>query len=239
MPDAVFAAAQWGRGIAAPCLSSGCMQRGSGDTSTRETAERVPRPVIYYIRHGLTDWNVQQRLQGRHDVQLNAEGCAQAVCCAEILQDLLRRDGRAPESFDYVSSPLMRARKTMEIVRATLGLEPAGYTVEAELAEIAFGEWEGLTYSEVMARDKHIVAERESDKWGFTPPGGESYAQVTVRIRHWYETVDRDTVVAAHGGTARALIALLGLAPPQDATHYSIDQGVVYVFAGNRLARYT
>ena len=150
----------------------------------------MPRPVIYYVRHGLTDWNVQQRLQGRHDVPLNTEGCAQAVYCAEILQDLFRRDDRAPESFDYVSSPLVRARKTMEIVRATLGLEPAGYRVEAQLAEIAFGQWEGLTYSEVMARDKHIVAERESDKWGFTPPGGESYAQVTVRIRHWYETVD-------------------------------------------------
>ena len=238
MPDAVFAAAQWRQGVAAPCLSSGCMQRMC-DPPTWEANERVPAPVIYYIRHGLTDWNLQQRLQGRHDVQLNAAGCTQAVCCAEILQDLFRRDERPPESFDYVSSPLVRARKTMEIMRATLGLEPAGYTVEAQLAEIAFGEWEGLTYSEVMARDKHIVAERESDRWGFMPPGGESYAQVTVRIRQWYATVDKDTVVAAHGGTARALIAHLGLAPPQDATHYSIDQSVVYVFAGNRLARYT
>jgi probable phosphoglycerate mutase len=70
------------------------------------------------------------------------------------------------------------------------------------------------------------------------PPGGESYAQVAVRIRRWYESLDRDTVVAAHGGTARALIAHLGLAPPQDATHYSIDQGVVYVFSANGLARY-
>jgi broad specificity phosphatase PhoE len=198
----------------------------------------VSRPVIYYIRHGLTDWNIEQRLQGRHDVPLNAAGCAQAACCAAILQDLFHRDERAPESFDYVSSPLVRARKTMEIVRATLGLEPTGYAVEGELAEIAFGEWEGLTYSEVMARDKLVIAERESDKWGFMPPGGESYAQVAVRIRRWYESLDRDTVVAAHGGTARALIAHLGLAPPQDATHYSIDQGVVYVFAANGLARY-
>src|SRR5713101_6883036 len=140
MPDAVFAAEQWRQGVAAPCLSSGCMQRVSGDTSTWEANDLVPRPVIYYIRHGLTDWNVQQRLQGRHDVQLNTEGCAQAVYCAEILQDLFRRDDRTLESFKYVSSPLVRARKTMEIVRATLGLEPAGYTVEARLAEIAFGK---------------------------------------------------------------------------------------------------
>jgi broad specificity phosphatase PhoE len=171
-------------------------------------------------------------------VPLNAAGCAQAACCAAILQDLFRRDGRAPESFDYVSSPLVRARTTMEIVRTALGLEPAGYAIAGQLAEIAFGEWEGLTYAQVVARDKQVIAARESDKWSFAPPGGESYAQVAVRIRHWYETVARDTVVAAHGGTARALIAHLGLAPPQDAAHYSIDQGVVYLFAANGLTRH-
>jgi broad specificity phosphatase PhoE len=198
----------------------------------------VPAPVIYYVRHGLTDWNLQQRLQGRHDVPLNADGCKQAVRCGGILQDLFDRDGRAADSFAYVSSPLVRARKTMEIMRATLGLESAGYAVDGRLAEIAFGEWEGLTYADVVARDGDVVARRESHKWDFLPPGGESYAQVTLRIRKWYERVDRDTVVAAHGGTARALIAHLGLVPPEDATHYSIDQGVVYVFAGHVLGRY-
>ena len=69
----------------------------------------MPSPVIYYVRHGLTDWNVQQRLQGRRDVPLNAKGRAQAALCGEILRDLLARDGRAPDSLGYVSSPLMRA----------------------------------------------------------------------------------------------------------------------------------
>src|SRR4029079_18763748 len=101
----------------------------------RDADEFVPRlPVIYYVRHGLTDWNVQQRLQGRHDVPLNALGCAQAVRCGEILQDLLVRDGHKPEDFDYVSSPLERARKTMDILRTTLGLEPAGYRIDDKLA---------------------------------------------------------------------------------------------------------
>ncbi len=90
----------------------------------------------------------------------------------------------------------------------------------------------------MLARDRDVVARRESDKWGFLPPGGESYAQVAVRMRAWHATVATDTLVAAHGGTARALIADLAIAAPEDATHYSIDQGVVYVFAGNQLARY-
>jgi broad specificity phosphatase PhoE len=198
----------------------------------------MPSPVIYYVRHGLTDWNVQQRLQGRHDVPLNPQGHVQAIRCGDILRDLLMRAGRAPDELDYVSSPLIRARKTMEIMRATLGLEPGRYGIDARLAEIAFGEWEGLTYADVLARDQDVVARRESNKWSFLPPGGESYAEVTVRMRQWFETVAGDTVVAAHGGTARALIAHLGYAPPEEATHYSIDQGVVYIFGADGIARH-
>jgi broad specificity phosphatase PhoE len=95
----------------------------------------VKPPVIYYVRHGLTDWNVEQRLQGRRDVPLNRDGRAQALRCGEILRELLVRDGRAPEDLDYVSSPLIRARETMELMRAALGLEPGRYRVDARLAE--------------------------------------------------------------------------------------------------------
>lgn len=198
----------------------------------------MPRPVLYYVRHGLTDWNVQQRLQGRRDVPLNEDGLAQAVRCGEILHALFVLERRLPEEFAYVSSPLGRARQTMELMRMTLGLEAAGYSVDERLAEIAFGEWEGLTYEEVLAQDNDIVAERESNKWGFLPPGGESYAQLMLRVQSWHETVDKDIVVAAHGGTARALIAHLAIAAPEDAPHYSIEQGVVYVFARGRLTRH-
>ncbi len=186
MPDAVFAATQWRRGIAAPCLSSGCMQRVSGDTSTWEANDLVPAPVIYYVRHGLTDWNVQQRLQGRHDVPLNTDGSAQAVRCGEILRGLFAGDGRSPEYFDYVSSPLIRARQTMEIIRTTLSLKPTDYCVDARLAEIAFGDWEGLTYDDVLARDKDILAKRESDNWHFLPPGDPPNTQLVRNRRQGY-----------------------------------------------------
>jgi broad specificity phosphatase PhoE len=194
-------------------------------------------PVIYYVRHGLTDWNIQQRLQGRLDPPLNVEGCAQAVRCGEILRDLLVRCGRRPADLDYVSSPLIRARKTMELMRATLGLEPAEYAVDPRLAELAFGEWEGLTYSDILARDGDFMARREADKWGFLPPGGESYAQLAVRMGEWYRALARDVVVAAHGGTGRALLAHLAIASPQEATQYLIEHGVVYQFADGKLTR--
>ena len=193
---------------------------------------------LYYVRHGLTDWNIAGRLQGHRDTPLNQTGRAQAVHCGHVLGDLLARDGHPVSEYDYVASPLSRARETMEIMRATLGLAPAGYGLDSRLTEISFGEWEGLTYAEVMLRDPDVVATREADKWEFLPPGGENYRQVALRVQAWYATLERDTVVCAHGGTGRALVALLGIAPPDVAVHREIDQGVVYALAPGSITRY-
>ena len=195
-------------------------------------------PALYYVRHGLTDWNIEGRLQGGHDIPLNDRGRAQAAQCAGILLDLFARDGRIASDFHYVSSPLVRASETMDIVRKSLGLPPGGYARKPRLREIAFGEWEGLTYLDVLQRDKTVVDRRESDKWLFRSPGGETYEEVARRVGEWYATLDRDTVVTAHGGTARALVGHLGIAPPEEAAHQSVEQGVVYLFADKQLTRY-
>jgi probable phosphoglycerate mutase len=202
-------------------------------------ATAKPRPTLYYIRHGETDWNVAGRLQGRHDVPLNARGRAQAAHCGEILRDLFIREPRDPESLDYVSSPLARACQTMELARTALGLGAQGYRREERLSEIAFGEWEGFTIAQLHTRDPQRIAQREHDKWHFLPPGGESYEMVSARMRAWYESVAADTVVTAHGGTARGLIDYLGIAKPAAAPLLDIAQGVVYVFEGERLTRFT
>jgi broad specificity phosphatase PhoE len=196
-------------------------------------------PVLYYIRHGETDWNAEQRLQGHRDTPLNKRGRSQASHCGGILRELLARDGRAAADCGYVSSPLARARQTMELVRAALDLERDPYGLDDRLIEISFGEWEGLTLPEIAARNPDALAARERDKWGFTPPGGESYHDVTQRVGAWYATVTRDTVVTAHGGVARALVAHFNILPHEEAVHADIVHGVVYVFAGGTMARYS
>jgi broad specificity phosphatase PhoE len=198
----------------------------------------MTRPTLYYVRHGLTDWNIEGRLQGRRDTPLNERGRKQAGQCAVILRDLFERDARAASDLGYVSSPLLRATETMDIVRTALGLPPGRYARDERLAEIAFGDWEGLTYLEVMARDKDVVDRREASKWLFRPPGGETYEEVARRVGAWYGTLDRDTVVAAHGGTARALLGFLGIEPQEDSAHQPIEQGVVYVITETRMTRY-
>jgi broad specificity phosphatase PhoE len=61
---------------------------------------------------------------------------------------------------------------------------------------------------------------------------------VSARMRGWYESLQGDTVVTSHGGTARGLIAHLGIAKPAAAPLLDIAQGVVYVFEREKLTRY-
>jgi probable phosphoglycerate mutase len=126
----------------------------------------------------------------------------------------------------------------MEILRGALGLAPLDYEVDQRLIEIAYGDWEGLTLPEIEARNAGVLTQRERDKWDFAPPQGESYQQVAVRIGEWYRGIKSDTVVAAHGGGVRALMAILKILPEEQATHAQIEQGVVYAFADGRLSRY-
>jgi probable phosphoglycerate mutase len=194
--------------------------------------------VLYYVRHGETDFNIQGRLQGRRDTVLNAHGRRQAAECGILMSDLFSRDHRQPQDFKYVSSPLMRARETMEILRATLGLEAHDYEIDPRLLEIAYGDWEGLTLPEIEAHSAGVLTRREDDKWDFAPPGGESYRELADRIGNWYSSLTADTVVAAHGGGVRALMAILNIVPEEQATRAQIEQGVVYVFADSKMSRY-
>jgi broad specificity phosphatase PhoE len=194
--------------------------------------------TIYYVRHGETDWNVAGRLQGLHDIPLNARGRSQATHCGHVLRDLFVEEHRNPASLDFVSSPLGRARETMELLRAAMDLAPEDYVVEPQLAEISFGDWEGFTIKQLHVRDPQRIAQREHDKWHFVPPNGESYKMVAERMRGWYETLAGDVVAVAHGGTARGLMASLGIARPAAAPLVDITQGIVYVFRDGKLSRY-
>jgi len=152
---------------------------------------------------------------------------------------LFERDRHQAADYAYASSTLLRARETMQLLRSQLGLDPGAFAIDDRLAEISYGQWEGFTLAEIQARDPGVLQRRERDKWDFMPPGGESYREVAERVAAWYATVTRDSVIAAHGGVARALMANFHILPEEEATHADILQGVVYVFDGGTLARFS
>jgi probable phosphoglycerate mutase len=196
-------------------------------------------PVIYYIRHGETSWNAEGKLQGALDIPLNDLGRRQAVHAGNVLADLFVRDGRDKSSLPFVSSPLIRARSTMELVRGELKLPPGEYSLDDRLREIGYGVWEGSTLAQMQAADPELFAKRQTAKWTLAPEGGETYADVQARMTDWYGSLQGDIVAVAHGGTARALMVALGLETPASAADLFIEQGAVYVFRDGGLQKYS
>ena len=101
------------------------------------------------------------------------------------------------EHFDFVSSPISRARETMEIVRQTLGLPKKEYSVDDRLKELDYGEFSRHTWDELRELRPHDVTSRYDNSWTYVIPKGECYAMLSKRVLSWFHELERDTVVAA------------------------------------------
>ncbi|MDB6145869.1 MAG: phosphoglycerate mutase [Pseudomonas sp.] len=179
--------------------------------------------TLYLIRHGETDWNAQKRLQGRKDIPLNALGRRQAAEAGLCLRWLL---GKASQ-LDFVASPLLRTRETMSILRQCMGLPAEDYRHDERLMEIDFGDWEGLTWPQIQEQQPLLHTAREADPFGFIVPNGENYPMVFERVASALDSLQRDSVVVAHAGILRAVLALLGGVDTQRIPHIEIPQGKV------------
>ncbi len=188
-------------------------------------------PTIYFIRHGETDWNLEGRLQGQKDIPLNDLGRVQAEEAGRRLRNLVPLF----EDLDYVASPMLRTRETMERLREAIGLYPDHYRLDDRLVELTFGSWEGMTWKEVRKSEPQLAALRERDKWNYAPPGGgESYAMLADRVRPILDDLTRETVLVAHGGVARAFLAVACGVSTRHAASIDIWQGRVLVIEGRR-----
>jgi probable phosphoglycerate mutase len=126
--------------------------------------------TLVLTRHGVTARSVpEQHLGQKMDVPLSSDGLRQAHALARRLHDV---------GFDrIVTSPLVRARETAEIV--AIGRPVIG---DARLAEMDYGEWEGHTYPEVRALHPGFRGKWESDPATLRCPGGESGNDVARRV---------------------------------------------------------
>lgn len=157
------------------------------------------------VRHGETDWNKSGKLQGQTNTMLSAGGRVQVAALRERLRGV---------KLDAVyTSDLARCIETATLVIQGRTLSPEPTTL---LRELAYGEWEGLTWAEVQERDPESY-----DQWlrldpNFEPPGGETIAALMERAEGFAARVrdtgaEGTTLIVAHGGSIRALVLhLLG-----------------------------
>ncbi|QYU67724.1 histidine phosphatase family protein [Leptolyngbya sp. 15MV] len=155
------------------------------------------RPIpFWFLRHGETDWNAKGLSQGATDIPLNRIGVLQAERAARTLKGI----GIA----SIVASPLVRARRTAEIVADALTLPVA---LDPDLAEVNFGEQEGQPMGDWY------------DDWiagAYTPQGAETFQALLIRaVRGVNAATQRPApvLVVAHGALFRALRLALGHEP--------------------------
>jgi len=135
--------------------------------------------TLVLTRHGLTPRSIpEQHLGQRLDVELSAAGRVQAEALAARL---------APVRFErIVSSPLVRARQTAEIVAARLE-HPAPVATDVRLLEMDYGDWEGRTYEDIEVADRTRRRAWEADPASLRCPGGESGGDVAARARSFLD----------------------------------------------------
>ncbi len=151
---------------------------------------------LLLLRHGETEWNRTQRIQGMADVALNELGHRQAERLAEAVSAELG------EPFELVSSDLARARDTAQYLAAATG---APLRLDAGIRERHFGVWQGISYAEWRERDAEGVRRYEAGDWDYGPEGGETGLQFFERAVAAVTALARQAkhgtlVLVTHGG---------------------------------------
>jgi len=153
---------------------------------------------LLLIRHGQTDWNLEPaRCQGWAEVELNEAGRAQARDQGRALQ------GRGLQLI--VTSHLLRARETAELIRAELGGD-LPLVVDPRLAETHRGEWETRLFSDIVREEPELWRAYRERPEDFRFPTGESLAEQQRRVLACLRDCALDgraALLVTHGGSIR------------------------------------
>ncbi|MBF9041903.1 histidine phosphatase family protein [Rhodobacterales bacterium HKCCE4037] len=181
---------------------------------------RPDLPPLYILRHGETEWNLADRMQGWHDSPLTATGRAQAAAQGRLLRD------RLPDGCTIHCSPSGRAVETLKIALGALAGEA---TFDDRLREVNVGEWVGRTPTDIAAEHDFVDPETDRHMWKFYAPGGETLAEMTERCRAVLMELAGPCVLVTHGVTSRLLRCLALGMPPAALGSVPGGQGVVHL----------
>lgn len=150
--------------------------------------------MLYLIRHGQTDWNLMNKIQGQYDVPLNDTGRGQAINVTDKLSRL---------NLEYIiSSDLSRASETAQIIGNKLNIR---VDYDARLREYDFGILTGMTRN---------MLDPNSEQAFFANPtyfNAESFDAAFARVKGFLESVDfnKNILVVTHGGVINFVLCYL------------------------------
>lgn len=205
----------------------------------------MSKSYLVLMRHGQSQWNLENRFTGFHNIELSPQGIEEAKLSGRNL-------AKAGINFDVVyTSTLQRAYTTAEIAlkEAGQGALVAGMIKSDDMRERDYGDLTGLNKDETKQKygEEQVHIWRRS--YDVQPPGGESLKDVVEnRVRPYFENVikpqmvlGKNILVAAHGNSLRALLIIIGENTPENINATEIPTGSPLVLEfenGVRTAKY-
>lgn len=187
--------------------------------------------TLVLLRHGESQWNLENRFTGWVDVPLSPKGEAEARQAGEKLK-------AASIRFDLVfTSVLQRAIRTMEIALEILGQTNLPIEKDQALNERHYGDLQGLNKAETAKKfgDEQVHIWRRS--YDIAPPGGESLKDTAARTLPYYEAkiaplvkAGKTVLVAAHGNSLRSMVMHLDQLTREQVLELNIGTGVPIVY---------
>ena len=184
--------------------------------------------MIYFIRHGETEYNVARRYQGALDSNLTDLGRAQAHAMGERLRNLVD-----PATVALFASPRGRTLATADIVARAAGITSAPI-IDDGLAEISFGSWDGKTAAEIEAGSPGALDGLHPLRWYFETPDGERYADFAARLAAALARVKSHPapakIIVSHCVAGRVLRGIHSGMAADDALALPVPHGVIFHF---------
>jgi 2,3-bisphosphoglycerate-dependent phosphoglycerate mutase len=187
--------------------------------------------TLVLLRHGESQWNLENRFTGWVDVPLSSKGEEEARQAGEKLK-------AAGIRFDLAfTSMLQRAIRTMEMALEILGQNNIPVEKDQALNERHYGDLQGLNKAETAKKfgDEQVHIWRRS--YDIAPPGGESLKDTAARTLPYYEAkifplvkAGRTVLVAAHGNSLRSLVMHLDHLTREQVLELNLGTGVPIVY---------
>ena len=184
---------------------------------------------LVLLRHGESQWNLENRFTGWVDVPLSPKGIEEAKSAGEKLREV-----KFHRAF---TSVLMRANETLRIVLEAIGQTGIPIEKDKALNERMYGELQGLNKAETAQKygDAQVKVWRRS--YDVRPPGGESLKDTAERALPYYEKMIKPhllkgetIIIAAHGNSLRALVMELDQLSKEAVLELNIPTGVPLLY---------
>jgi 2,3-bisphosphoglycerate-dependent phosphoglycerate mutase len=187
--------------------------------------------TLVLIRHGESQWNLENRFTGWVDVPLSERGVKEAESAGQKL-----KKENLHFSAAYTSN-LIRAQKTLDIILKTLDQSCIPVHKDQALNERHYGDLQGLNKAETAKKfgDEQVKIWRRS--YDVAPPNGESLKDTAARTLPYFESkILKDlekglnVIVSAHGNSLRSIVMRLDDLTKDQVLELNIGTGIPLVY---------